>query len=72
MPQIDWTISLGTILHLIGTMLAILGLYAKLANKYAEIRAEVEKRFTALEVKADLLMAWFQGETIVAPRRGKG
>jgi hypothetical protein len=46
--KFDWNISLGTIIHLFGMVVCVVGLYVKLND-----------RLSALETKVDIIFAWW-------------
>ena len=51
--KLDWTINLGTLIQFGGMVIAVFAMYVR-----------VEKRFTSLETKMEMLMDWFKGETL--------
>jgi len=52
MPQFDWTITLGTVLHLIGTIVLVVGVYYGL--KAQIVKVETDHQYTSAELKVGL------------------
>ena len=65
--KFEWTITLGTLLHLVGLVLAVLVGYIKLNGKVSqcmdfvrEVREwKLTERLTSVETKMDALWDWF-------------
>lgn len=53
--KLDWTVSVGVLLHLVGMLIAVVGIYYKLAGQIREVQlAHTAEAIDIAEVRADL------------------